>query len=855
MKKRNNSNTNAKRIITGIIAFLIIFVMLAGMIAPFVYGSENTSGSKISISGEIGFNKKYKLGANTPFKVHISNSGDNFKGKLQIKINTSSEPKKKRYEVYSTEVELPKGGSKIIEMEIPINILKNSHKAVLLDEKGKTVATTMLYCSGVAQEMIMGAVLTDTPESLNYLKQLELNSNYENNPINRKINDKLIFLDETTLPKTTTALRSFNLIIIDNYDTSRLSNEQREALKEWLMSGGVLVIGTGENFDKVFNGIGKEIVDVTYNGTVQVNDLSEIGGNYKLNNAKNEPITINKISVKDGESILTKNQEAFSTIYYNEVGSVIVHNFALGLEPFLSLEGKERFLTDYYKSQLDYKTSYMMNQDYYGNNWTYLTSNLPSLNDYSLVIVFVIIAVYAIFIGPILYFILKKKDIREKGFIVIPVLALIITTVIYFVTGGTIYKSPIVNTVSKVQLNQEKNTADVSSATGVYSPKNGDINVEFDKNLLISVSNFNNYYYGYSGYFGGLFSGGYRYYGMDMSNAPEKDIVEVIYGENTRLIYKDKSSWAGDQFRNNYTLDINDGLESDLKIEGDTLSGTITNKTGIDLEEVIIGVRSNLNTYGTLKNGESLNIDQKIKFDSQNSNMYSAFDKIYDIYNQNNKLPNEEKRNRMFKLNMLNNLALNSNSIKYSTGYGTTVISHGNQSTSSYTYNVDRAPMSVNLYAFNYDNLYEAKLTVSNKKPYEINTNLVLADIPLNLEKMDKFDLPYGFFGVKTITATSQFDNYNAETEIYLQNSADVEFTYNIPTDINVELFQFSWSVKGGSEIYNVKDEKWESLSLNDSYDKDVAKYFDEEGNLKVRITNHESGYLAVPQIRIKGSR
>ncbi len=829
--KRHKNSARTKRIVAAIIAILIVFVMVFGILTPFLYGAEAAPAeeqAQIQIEGTVGFGNRYKLMVPTDFKIRLTNNGPNFKGKLQMKIDSADPTMPSRFQVYSTPVELPSGGSKAVDLTINVNMLRPFQTVVLLDEKGREVASQKLTCVAVSPDSIFVGVLTDDPAGMHYMRQLELNT-YTGDMSARRLSANLIYLDETNLPTKAETLNAFNMLIIDGFDTTKLLNSQKDALYDWLVSGGVLVLGAGAEAEKTLAGIDPRIVEVNLDGTVLCDAATtNFNGADMLRQKEDKAIPLTNLFVEGATELHTASGNVLSAYKQNVSGYVVVNAFSLGTEPFIGLEGRDLFLTEYFRTFLDFTRNSKNN--YYAREFSYLSGNLPSLNDNILWVLFAIVGVYGVFVGPILYIILKKKDMREKGFVIIPVLAVAVTLVMTVISADTAYKKPITNVVSKVTMKNNQSVAMVEGGIGAFSPKKGDVTVTFDQNLPITFSAQN------------------YYYGMDAGTQP-KDVMELEYSQPPKITFFDKSSWAPNFLAFNDNVTLQGGLDCTFYLEGKQLKGTITNNTGLDFPEMIVGIRNAMTKYEDVKAGDTITVDQKVEINDQYFDMYQIFRELYgDVYDRALYPTVEQRRDYQFKQNMISELAYSSmgSSRYFASKYAPMPVSMPSSG------NVGNKAVHVSIFGFNYEKIIEGDMRINGALTHSYFTNLFLLEVPLDFSAMKTFDLPAGLLGPSSITATAGFDMYS-DIELYMQNKGMLDITFTVPQKANLELFQINWkNTVGQQEIFNVAEQQWEIVQTT-PYTETVADYVDDAGNIALRLEVSEPRTVQVPQIRIKG--
>ncbi len=861
MKKR-------KRTLAAALAFLIVLVMVLGIILPFVapaitQASEQTSkqaseseteannSSGISVECEMGFSGVYKVNCVTPFKAHLTNnSGKNFKGELQIKVNLFEEipdafNQMSMFNIYAYPVELPNGGSKVVEMEASLPTIRKSYDIELVDENNKVVATKKLTAKAFDPASVFVGVLTENISSVSYMRKFELNVYTMDG--NTQLSERLIKLDENNFPTSEDALKNFNLLIINDFDTSRLSGLQKEALINWVKAGGNLFIGTGANYEKVFKGIDQQLVSASSSG-IKTIDVPDFKAYQFIDIEEPTPVTIVDLFVEGGEPYFTEGETPLSLKFKNELGTVTVYAFDLGQDTIQTLNQAGSFLE---KEYLELNKGQNNNYSYY-MDYEYLVGNLPSLNNSTIVIIFVVIIIYAILIGPLLYILLKKVDMREKGFVIVPIIAIIVTFSIYLLSFGGMYKKPITNTLSLVTMEEDLSVANINSNIGVFSPSKGDLNIELSDNMPITISPYYRYYYG-------------------GSQQNDKNVVKLTYSEPPKLTYYGKAFWDSSFFSSDTTADLGGTLKANLTFDGKLLKGTIVNNTNLDLEDIIVGYNSLYTKYPKLAKGETLEVSQSTVPDLDSNQGYDKRSSIYQVF-VDYSMPGDpfanmtidERRDIQYKQNVMSNFVMNNSNyaqkVMYSSGGVTTISSSSSSSSGQLTapnvYELNGSGgSSVEIYAFTSDKVIKGDILVNGNIPTSLNTSVIQLKTPVDLSGIKKFDLPYGVISVAKIVTDAQLDIMSGG-QVYVMNGGLIEYNYNMLEGSVLESFRFEpFSVPVGTEIFNAKDQTWEGLKTAE-YKENAMDYVSEEGVLKVRVDTKSDTHLSsMPRIAVKGTR
>ena len=213
------------------------------------------------IKGSITFGTEGRLSSERtqPVILNIAGTGDSFTGTVKITLPGDEG----KGVAYQSAVQCAKGYSSKIVFSVPHLGDVSFFSVEILDQYGtEELARMIVGANGLCGDMDSGSgevsdkklvligVLTDDPDQLQWLNGLEIKSNQ----------DTLLFsflkLKEQDLWCGGAGLGSLSGILIDNYDTNKLSSTQKRCIQEWVeKKGGSLMLGTGVRADEVLGGI------------------------------------------------------------------------------------------------------------------------------------------------------------------------------------------------------------------------------------------------------------------------------------------------------------------------------------------------------------------------------------------------------------------------------------------------------------------------------------------------------------------------------------------------------------------------------------------------------------------------
>ena len=284
---------------------------------------------------------------------------------------------------------------------------------------------------------------------------------------------------------------------------------------------------------------------------------------------------------------------------------------------------------------------------------------------------------YVLLVGPVLYIILKKRDKRERGWVVIPIMAIAVTVIIYVAGANSYYRSSILNLVSKVDIKNNDSYAKAEIFGGLRSGEKGALEFTADEDFDIDISQID---YG-------------RIYGDE-----EVCALKINTDSTSEITYYGKASWDLNTFATEKVIDMGGALEANIKLNGDTLVGTITNNTNFDLEDIVFHIGTLYEKTESCMTGETIEVNCKIEpMDLQTS--YYSYDELRKLFGVNDGY-----------------FHFNGDREGYFTKYGrASLLSDIDDWNMGKVISADE-PMSMKLYAFNKQPLIEGNKYINGKE-------------------------------------------------------------------------------------------------------------------------------------------
>lgn len=414
-----------------LLAICVIFLCAAGSAES---AQEGLSSPDFDMEVSVGYDGLMTYGKVMPVKVTIRNFGNDLEGTLGLNAYVS----RKEYDRYEMEVAVPAGSQREFTLYVSVYTRQDSFTAELVQD-GKVICTgTGKQKTVVNPSAMLVGVLSTRPQSLN-----NLNIDRDNDTLARYEQWKTIPLTAETFPEERRALASFGMLVIDDIDPAALSRKQQEAMDEWLKGGGILLCGGGSN-------AGRNIPYFsTYTGMTlegMTTSDSVIDGLEKLLGRRADGKKISVSLAEYSGQPLARDAEDHGLIYRTAVGRGRIYTAAFEMgEPRLNSENLMHFFWQQLLAEQD--------KDVYSSAM-YSGSDEPSagtvMAGYSVtvpagsrLVTGLIIVAGVLVICCVCWWILKKKDLRQWMWAVIPLVSLAAAVGILFLSAGAETNRPV----------------------------------------------------------------------------------------------------------------------------------------------------------------------------------------------------------------------------------------------------------------------------------------------------------------------------------------------------------------------------------------------------------------------------
>ncbi|MBP7175857.1 MAG: hypothetical protein KBA53_06525 [Thermoclostridium sp.] len=862
-----------RKIILSALLVLLLFI------ATFLNGSlkvlASPAGEEVTLEVSSGFGGIAKLGAWSPIQVKINAPGRSISGELQVEASLDQA----RKIIIARPIELKTGAEESFSFEIPVVSAKRSVSIRLVEGKKTLAEEDYSFTRLLPPEVMLIGVLSDDPEAFGYLngntipvasdmyydEKMKVMMASGQVPIGprpvpmpdsssyQKRQAVVVSLNRDSFPEKAEVIDGFDFIMINQFDTSLLSELQMETLETWVDSGGVLMLGTGMNWQKVYHGLPDSLKLFDIDETTDYESSTMLQG-FSGKNASSMTLRLAKgtlgfeyLSPPQGSSMSEPTRWLDNDIfagnaqnplvikYRKEMGSVLVYTFDPAAEPFVSWAGRTAFFENTFKfigtnfqKYYEMGNGYYQRQVYNSNNLQHLVTEVPSDKKLPFVGIFATLGIYILIAGPVLYIILKKMDKRDWAWVLIPALSILFLGGMYVLGFKTRYHSAVLNTVSVVQVSAGGNEAVVSSAIGVFNDRRGTLKLEYNTSSGLNTPFIqNNDYYGY------------RNYG---DNIEGQVVGKYTMGQPAIFEQYDVMLWTPMVLNAEKTIPFGGDVLKDLYLKGGKLMGSITNTTPYDLLDTVVIVGNHIIPVGDILAGEPKQVD--IALDSKQ--VYKRPDEYLDGYFGRNYYNNPKDIPSNFQ-EMMRRRNLFESYINQ--GYG-----------------MQTGETKFSLLARNSQEI-DYGLTVNDKQPQQYNQNLIRAESPFSFKPGWEVEIPAGII-MANMYQTKEVGWQDGNYGIRVNNTGEMEFQFNLPGKLSVTGFTLSVenyiplyvkynmednSNNGGVQtevlsnkyeyaLYNVKTGRWDSIEAKIDIDQDAYRYIGSGNEVRMKVTVVELG-------------
>ena len=566
-----------------------------------------------TIEVQYGYENRAKGGRNMPVSLRIDNRAESgMEGNVEFLFR---QPDGEFY-AYSYPLRLSEGETYTASYVVPLSVGSEAFWVRLRDSEGKLRETKRveLTQSSGEPELFIG-LLSDSPEALAYLNAVSVNYG--------QMKTRTFALSETSFPEDRRQLDAFDVVVISNYKVSNLSVRQVRALMQWMRNGGVLLFGTGERVNDTLGMFAPEFLDDMYEQpSVQELSLAATDGlSVQTPGTEDEaeaPVSLPyvHIALHGGSEVVSAGERPLITVANKGSGALAVSSIDLtALNDYASAHTQytDQLLTRLLGgARLERLASESQNLRY-GEGWSAETlvdngaaTLLPNLLGYGAVLF-----LYLALAGPALYAALKHVHAERLYRRVALALGVFFAGVIWLLSGHSRFRTPFYSYASIQEAGE-----DVLSETvyvNLRNPRHRSYRLALEAGSeIVPLAAAKQ---------------------TAQKNAPngeeEAELTISEQGSEREIAVKNPASFSAKLLRmekstaNEQSL----GFSGDLSLFGDRVSGTVTNRYPVAVNNAFLLFYGKVVALGHMEANETVDVSERNVYNIplNNKAMVAAF--------------------------------------------------------------------------------------------------------------------------------------------------------------------------------------------------------------------------------------
>lgn len=518
----------------------------------------------VRLDAQAAFGGHFKYGEWVTVWVTLENSGPDIDSDVRIAITGTGGTM-----IFTTPAPLPSGARK----RLPVYALPNNFSRQFIVElvsNDKVIASQRVAL--IPHPTVTLAIGLATPErgALSLLETVTIPG--PTRPV------ELIDIQLDDVPDKFEGLRSFDILVLNNTDTSVLRPEQIAAIEIWARQGGRLVLGGGAGGAQTLSGLPASLLPVT---NLQMVDLIEISGLADWVGGDRPvrvpgPFTITQADQQGGSSLATQGDQPLLHEWNLDRGFVDLILLDLSGSPFDAWNGTTAFWEKLITPGALFPENAPMDvsaRQQFAANISYPLSNLPMLDLPSVSGLALLLGIYVLLVGPINYLVLRRQKRLHLAWITIPVITLLFSGVSFGVGYALRGTDIFINKIAILQL-EPSGQANVTSFVGLFLPAQEGYEVQVrDTSLLSPLGPFYDPWSSFSAV-APTTSGGRS--------------INLVQGNPAYVRGLSVEQWSMQSFMaEGLRMDFGQ-IETDLRLEDNRLVGTVTSHSNYELKDVML---------------------------------------------------------------------------------------------------------------------------------------------------------------------------------------------------------------------------------------------------------------------------
>ncbi|MBI1258141.1 MAG: hypothetical protein GC204_11775 [Chloroflexi bacterium] len=410
----------------------------------------------ITLTLQAGFDGHFRDSQWLPIEIHASNDGDAVSGRLVVRPETSGTGV---LNTFSTPITLPTGARQTAFLYVTARSFTSTLRVELIDDAGEVVASKEAPVSAIQPEDRLNVVISDSP-----IGAVDLTGAHVSGANSYQADWKI-----ADLPVQ--ALDSIDLIMFSDIDTGTLSSPQKQALSDWISTGGHLIVTGGQNWQATAAGLG-DLLPLTPSGSQQVDGLQGLSSWMRVDTKLDAQTVIATGTPTADAQVFAALDDGTPLLLRRTLGAGAVDYLAADpnnapLRGWSGLSALWFALITDGSPQPGWANGFV--------DWESAARSAEILPGYDplpdILPLCGFLGIYIALIGPLNYIVLNRINRREWAWVTIPIFILAFSVLSYVLGFNLRGNEATLNRLAVVQTWDDTDRAHVDELVGLLSPR------------------------------------------------------------------------------------------------------------------------------------------------------------------------------------------------------------------------------------------------------------------------------------------------------------------------------------------------------------------------------------------------
>lgn len=394
------------------------------------------------------------------------------------------------------------------------------------------------------------------------------------------------------LPEQLIALSGAYVIILDA-GAERLRTEQWNALRQWVMLGGLLIVPGGASAVYLQNPTLREWLPVTPQGARTVSQLRALG-DWLQARPPQGAATLTQSTPRAGRVLLRQEGIPLVAVRSYGLGAILFLAFNPMDAPLRNYDARVRLWQRLFDQVANFAPSFIIAAAHQGQsgdmrNGGVIDSQTIKIQPPNAGLIVILLSLYFLLVVPVNYFVLKRLRALDWAWVVTPLIALAFVGVLWRLAGD-LYRQALSSDVKTliVACAGNRDAYAINSAL-FFFPRAGVYDLQFEQSDMVEAGT------------------------PDYANVRQSATIRTIQGEPTRVEGYRVTNLSFQWFRYTRAVQLQAPVEGALRIEQRArqtrLVGTLTNRLPYPLVNVRLLTPAGISYIGSLPPRQTVRIN------------------------------------------------------------------------------------------------------------------------------------------------------------------------------------------------------------------------------------------------------